>query len=96
MKELTAYIFIPSSIFQVFIIRDVRQADKLNTFSAPFAIIKATFISVDKILFKSILYNSFTGRQEIVRFQFISAQLYPFIAVQILYIFTIYLHDQII
>lgn len=61
---------------------DVRQIDKLNTFSPPSAITKATFISVDNIFFKCILYNYFIGRQEADRLQFISAQYHPFIAVQ--------------
>lgn len=61
---------------------DVRQVDKLNTFSTPSAIIKATFISVDNIFFKCILYNYFIGRQETDRLQFMSAQYHPFIAIQ--------------
>lgn len=61
---------------------DVKQADKLNTFSVPSAVIKATFVFVDKILFKSILCNYFIGRQTDSNLSLHNST--PFIAIQIL------------
>lgn len=93
MKELTTHIFLPSCISQVFIILRVRQVDKLNTFSTPSAITKATFISVDNTFFKCISYNYFIGRQETDRVQFISAQYHPFTAFQKLWI-SLHVHSN--
>lgn len=72
---------------------DVRQAGKLNIFSTPSAITKATFIPVDNIFFECISCNYFIGSQETDRLQFIFAQHHPFFAIQELQIY-LYVHSK--